>query len=54
MRIFNDKLGLLLPAIYTQGFVTGLEQLYIFIRKHVIAIPHSREVKRFFLDAAVR
>lgn len=44
----DDELGLLLPAIYMQGFDVRLEPLYIFIRKNVIVTLHSREVKRFF------
>ncbi len=45
---FDDELGLLLPAIYMQGFDVRLEPLYILIRKNVIVTLHSREVKRFF------
>ncbi|OPX64347.1 MULTISPECIES: CorA family divalent cation transporter [unclassified Methanoregula] len=44
----DDELGLLLPAIYMQGFDIRLEPLYIFIRKNVIVTLHSREVRRFF------
>ncbi len=45
---FDDELGLLLPAIYMQGFDVRLEPLFILIKKNIIVTLHSREVKRFF------
>jgi len=45
---YDEELGLLLPAIYMQGFDVRLEPLYIFIKKNIIVTLHSREVKRFF------
>ncbi|HOX35145.1 MAG TPA: CorA family divalent cation transporter [Methanoregulaceae archaeon] len=45
---FDDELGILIPAIFMQGFDVRLEPLFIFIKKNFIVTLHTREVKRFF------
>jgi magnesium transporter len=45
---FNTELGLMIPAIFMQGFDVKLEPLFILIRGNSIVTLHTREVKRFF------
>jgi magnesium transporter len=45
---FDDELGILIPAIFMQGFDVRLEPLFIFIKRNFIVTLHTREVKRFF------
>jgi magnesium transporter len=45
---FDTELGLMIPAIFMQGFDVRLEPLYILIRGNSIVTLHTREVKRFF------
>jgi magnesium transporter len=45
---FDNELGLMIPAIFMQGFDVKLEPLYILIRGNSIVTLHTREVKRFF------
>lgn len=45
---FDDELGILIPAIFMQGFDVRLEPLFIFIKCNFIVTLHTREVKRFF------
>jgi magnesium transporter len=44
---FNTEMGLMVPAIFMEGFDVKLEPLYILINEKVIVTLHSREVKRF-------
>ncbi|HUK93257.1 MAG TPA: CorA family divalent cation transporter [Methanomicrobiales archaeon] len=44
---FDTEMGLVVPAIFMQGFDVRLEPLYILINGKVIVTFHSREVKRF-------
>ena len=44
----DDELGILIPAIFMQGFEVHLEPLFIFIKRNFIVTLHTREVKRFF------
>jgi magnesium transporter len=45
---FDTELGLMIPAIFMQGFDVRLEPLFILIRGNSIVTLHTREVKRFF------
>lgn len=45
---FDDELGILIPAIFMQGFDVHIEPLFIFIKRNFIVTLHTREVKRFF------
>jgi magnesium transporter len=45
---FDNELGLMIPAIFMQGFDVKLEPLYILTRGNSIVTLHTREVKRFF------
>jgi len=45
---FNTELGLMIPAIFMQGFDVKLEPLFILIKGNSIVTLHTREVKRFF------
>jgi len=45
---FDDELGILIPAIFMQGFDVHLEPLFILIKRNFIITLHTREVKRFF------
>lgn len=45
---FDNELGIMIPAIFMQGFDVKLEPLYILIRGNSIVTLHTREVKRFF------
>jgi len=45
---FDDELGLLIPAIFMQGFDVRLEPLFILIKHNFIVTLHTREVKRLF------
>ncbi len=45
---FDDELGILIPAIFMQGFDVRLEPLFILIKRNFIITLHTREVKRFF------
>jgi magnesium transporter len=44
---FDTEMGLMVPAIFMEGFNVKLEPLYILINEKVIVTLHSREVKRF-------
>jgi magnesium transporter len=43
----NTEMGLMVPAIFMEGFDVKLEPLIILINEKVIVTLHSREVKRF-------
>jgi magnesium transporter len=45
---FDTELGLMIPAIFMQGFDVRLEPLFILIKGNAIVTLHTREVKRFF------
>jgi magnesium transporter len=45
---FDTELGLMIPAIFMEGFDVRLEPLYILIKGNAIVTLHTREVKRFF------
>ncbi|MDD1666981.1 MAG: CorA family divalent cation transporter [Methanomicrobiales archaeon] len=45
---FDNELGVMIPAIFMQGFDVKLEPLFILIRGNSIVTLHTREVKRFF------
>jgi magnesium transporter len=45
---FENEMGVLLPAIYMDGFEVKLNTLLILIRDKVIVTLHTTEVKRFF------
>jgi magnesium transporter len=45
---FNTELGLMIPAIFMQGFDVKIEPLFILIRENIIVTLHTREVKRLF------
>lgn len=45
---FDEELGILIPAIFMQGFDVHLEPLFILIKHNFILTLHTREVKRFF------
>ncbi|MDD1663869.1 MAG: CorA family divalent cation transporter [Methanomicrobiales archaeon] len=45
---FDTELGLMIPAIFMQGFDVKIEPLFILIRENVIVTLHTREVKRLF------
>ncbi|WP_369424666.1 CorA family divalent cation transporter [Methanothrix sp.] len=42
------EMGVLLPAIYMEGFEVKIDPLVILIREGLILTLHSKEVKRFF------
>ncbi len=44
---FDTEMGLMVPAIFMEGFDVKLEPLYILINEKVIVTLHTREVKRF-------
>jgi magnesium transporter len=44
---FDTEMGLMVPAIFMEGFNVRLEPLYILINEKVIVTLHTREVKRF-------
>jgi magnesium transporter len=44
---FTTEMGLMVPAIFMEGFDVKLEPLYILINEKVIVTVHTREVKRF-------
>ena len=43
----GTEMGLMVPAIFMEGFEVRLEPLYILISEKVIVTIHTREVKRF-------
>ncbi|HVP24633.1 MAG TPA: CorA family divalent cation transporter [Methanomicrobiales archaeon] len=45
---FDTELGLMIPAIFMQGFDVKIEPLFILIRENIIVTLHTREVKRLF------
>jgi magnesium transporter len=44
---FGTEMGLLVPAIFMEGFDVKLEPLFILINEKAIVTLHTREVKRF-------
>jgi magnesium transporter len=45
---FDNEMGLMIPAIFMQGFDVKLEPLFILIHEKAIVTLHTREVRRFF------
>ncbi|HTY52181.1 MAG TPA: CorA family divalent cation transporter [Methanomicrobiales archaeon] len=45
---FDTELGLMIPAIFMQGFDVKIEPLFILIRGNIVLTLHTREVKRLF------
>jgi len=45
---FDTEMGMMVPAIFMQGFDVRLEPLFVLINEKVIVTLHTREVKRFF------
>ena len=44
----ETEMGILLPAIYMEGFDVKIDQIVIMMRDGLIATLHTKEVKRFF------
>lgn len=45
---FDNEMGLMVPAIFMEGFDVKLEPLFILIHEKAIVTLHTREVRRFF------
>ncbi|MDD1658412.1 MAG: CorA family divalent cation transporter [Methanomicrobiales archaeon] len=45
---FDNEMGLMIPAIFMEGFDVKLEPLFILIHETAIVTLHTREVRRFF------
>jgi magnesium transporter len=45
---FDNEMGLMVPAIFMEGFDVKLEPLFILIHETAIVTLHTREVRRFF------
>ena len=45
---FDTEMGLMVPAIFMEGFDVKLEPLFILIHEKAIVTLHTREVRRFF------
>ncbi|MDD1671596.1 MAG: CorA family divalent cation transporter [Methanomicrobiales archaeon] len=45
---FETEMGILLPAIYIEGFDVKIDQLVVMIRHGLVVTLHTKEVKRFF------
>lgn len=45
---FDTEMGVLLPAIYMEGFDVKIDQLIIMMKEGLLVTLHTKEVKRFF------
>ncbi len=45
---YDSEMGILLPAIYMEGFDVKIDQLVIMMKEGLLVTLHTKEIKRFF------